>query len=501
MTGAEVTPSAKETPVEAKMRKVLVNTAVRHALRCVQVRGEDRAALVVQRYWRSYAAARELRRRRWAARRKRWSEAGVAAVLAAPFNVVRAVVRAVSLAVWTFLMTFWLVRTIVWFVTSIPLALFHALVSWEAVAGAAAATALAARGGRPGMGFQDYFAVYVVGFVLLDIGARDMVVRPVVAAGAAGRRGVAAVARFTLMTAARLSPTRAGETACHRLAKLLGLIEKMPQRYRVLHFATPPPLVMPAKKKSQDPELLDALRTAELFARESKTAAEQLEEKLGEMEEKLRTFTTLSEAQMSAAREISERASTAVDSVMEQAAALSAHRPEPAPRPGGVIPEMMNTSLVDERIDKRFEDMEAMLRAARDEGRAEGVREGAEWHAGDDARNVGRDSFDRMPRPIADQDVDNLTEARPETIAAIERGLKEGMARGIVKGIELEKMRKKQKGWKPVILRMFGMESKKGSDGFTKKQAAKIRLEELKTAIRNNEIVPPKSNSFTSTVP
>jgi hypothetical protein len=479
----------KETPVETKMRKVLVNTAVRHALRCVQVAAEDRAALVVQRNWRCYAASRELRRRRWAARRKRWGKAGVATLLAAPFSLVRAVLRAVSFAFWSFLMTFWFVRTIVWFVASIPRALFHALVSWEAVVGAGVATALARRDGSPeDMGFQDYFAMYVVGFVLLDICARDYLVKPVVAAGAAARRGAAAVTRFTLMTAARMSPTRAGEVAIHRVAKLLGLIQQMPQKYRVMHFATPPPLVMPVmKKKVEDPELLDALKTAEIFARESKSHAEQLEGKLEEIEEKLRTFTSLSEAQMAAAKEISKRA---LETAMQEATTRLASTPAPAPAAAAAADDVdasASLTLVEERIDKRFEDMEAMLQAARDEGRAEGVRESsAAWLDGEDTRNLGRHSFDRPP--LVEENLDDLAGAAPATVTAIERGLKEGMERGIMKGIQLEKMRKKQKSWKPAIKKMLGWESKKGPDGLSKKKAAQSSLNELKMAIRKKSL-------------
>ena len=58
--------NVEETPVEARMRKALVHTLVKHSMRCATVKGEDRAALVIQRYWRSYAAARVLRRLRWA---------------------------------------------------------------------------------------------------------------------------------------------------------------------------------------------------------------------------------------------------------------------------------------------------------------------------------------------------------------------------------------------------------------------------------------------------
>ena len=142
--------------------------------------------------------------------------------------------------------------------------------------------------------------------------------------------------------------------------------------------------------------------------------------------------------------------------------------------------DMSAVVLVDERIDKRFEDMEAMLRAARDEGRAEGVREslGAEWLDGDDLRNVGRHSLD--------QNINLAAGLSADATAAIERGLKEGMERGIIKGIHLEKMRKKQKSWKMIGKKMLGMGDS------AKKKAAENRLNDLKIAVRNNSLELPK---------
>ena len=69
---------------------------------------------------------------------------------------------------------------------------------------------------------------------------------------------------------------------------------------------------------------------------------------------------------------------------------------------------VVNTAIVDERIDKRFEDMEAMLREARDEGRAEVFTE-----------------------------LDGLGRRSGSDTDAIERGLREGMEKGVLKGIEM----------------------------------------------------------------
>ena len=210
---------------------------------------------------------------------------------------------------------------------------------------------------------------------------------------------------------------------------------------------------------------------------------------------------------MAAAKEISERASSAVETVLQEAttrlettttaaaaaaaASAAAAAPEPAAESRKMSADMSAVVLVDERIDKRFEDMEAMLRAARDEGRAEGVREslGAEWLDGDDLRNVGRHSFDRSPSPLAGEEDQNINLAAglsADATAAIERGLKEGMERGIIKGIHLEKMRKKQKSWKMIGKKMLGMGDS------AKKKAAENRLNDLKIAVRNNSLELPK---------
>lgn len=520
--------SAVETPAEVKTRKDLVKAAVRHALRCVQVQAEDRAALVVQRHWRSYAAARELRRRRWAKRRQRLGRAGVAALLAAPFVVLRGTFRAAAFALRSFLAAFWLARATLWFAACVPRALYHALVSWEGAVAAVVAAALAARDGNPlGVGFQDYFAAYVVGFVALDVCARHAVVRPAVAAGAAARRCAAAAARVALAVAAKMSPTRSVRTAVTRLATLLGHKEKRPRRCRVLHYTTPPPLVMPTphsvallnqhaknadeENPSSPRELLDAVKTAEIFARESKAHAEILDEKLEAIERKLQTFAALSEAQMAAAaKETSERASSAADStersnrdryaLQESKVAAATVAPSDLDLALDSVETDAHSAhaslkLVDERIDKRFEDMEAMLRAARDEGRAEGVRQsaaGAEWLEGEDLADVGRHSFDRPPELFAERQAprnsdDGSSWSAPlDTTSAIEQGLKEGMHRGIMKGIELEKMRKKQKSWKHSFKRMMGLESEK--------KAAQSRLDELKVAIRNKSLELPANS-------
>ena len=431
-------------------------------------------------------------------------------------------------------MTFWLVRTIVWFLTSIPRALYHAVVSWEGVTGAVASLALTKLpDNRPDMGFKDYFVLYVIGFTLLDICARDYIIAPIVIVGAFIRRGLRALLRFVLMTSAALTPIRAGERALHRLAKLLGLIDQIPRRHRVLRFKTPAPLVPPVKrKKAEDPELLRALKAAEIFARESKTHAEEIEGKLEAMEEKLRTFTQLSEAQISAAKEISERASSAVETVLEEAttrlatastaataATEAAAKATAAAAAASEVPRMVSSGmvddassdttrshfqpmdslvLVDERIDKRFEDMEAMLRAARDEGRAEGVRESSkmmttnEWSDegdGDLLMTVGRSSFDRLDVNMnaAEEEQGRMQSDK----AVMAQALKEGMERGIMKGIALEKMRKKQKSWKPTIKKFFGM-----GESSSRKATAKERLEDLKMAVREGSLEIPKQTEM-----
>ena len=149
--------------------------------------------------------------------------------------------------------------------------------------------------------------------------------------------------------------------------------------------------------------------------------------------------------------------------------------------------------LVDERIDKRFEDMEAMLRAARDEGRAEGVRESGkitnEWgdeEEGDDLllTERRRSSFDRLNAEEEEEHGTQLDQA------AMAQALKEGMERGIMKGIQLEKMRKKQKSWKPTIKKFFGMGES------SRKATARKRLEDLKMAVREGSLEIPKQTEM-----
>ena len=117
----------------------------------------------------------------------------------------------------------------------------------------------------------------------------------------------------------------------------------------------------------------------------------------------------------------------------------------------------VNTTIVDERIDKRFEDMEAMLREARDEGRAEGFRE-----------------IERMRRHSGELDDDER------------EALRRGMEKGLIKGVELERERRRKKSMKYKIKSALGIKSAK-----TRRDAEKQQLEELKGAILNMDISPP----------
>ena len=87
--GGNKLPPPKETPVEATMRRALVQKVVRHAFRCVEVQEQERQALVIQKYWRSWAANRKLRRLRWAERRARARAAAAAGVLGFPAKAAR----------------------------------------------------------------------------------------------------------------------------------------------------------------------------------------------------------------------------------------------------------------------------------------------------------------------------------------------------------------------------------------------------------------------------
>jgi hypothetical protein len=119
---------------------------------------------------------------------------------------------------------------------------------------------------------------------------------------------------------------------------------------------------------------------------------------------------------------------------------------------------VVNTAIVDERIDKRFEDMEAMLREARDEGRAEVFRE-----------------------------LDGLGRRSGSDTDAIERGLREGMEKGVLKGIEMEKERRRRASIKYRIRAALCWKTSS-----EKKKAEAQRLEDLKGAIKSREFSSPR---------
>ena len=134
------------------MRRTLVHRVVQHAFRCVEVQEQERKALVIQKYWRSYAANRELRRRRWALRRARAKASAIQSVLDLPGNLVKAAVKFVAAFVWSFLRSFRIFRALVWFVVRLPRALYRATYSWEGCWGVTAAATLAARNRNPNAG-------------------------------------------------------------------------------------------------------------------------------------------------------------------------------------------------------------------------------------------------------------------------------------------------------------------------------------------------------------
>ena len=204
-------------------------------------------------------------------------------------------------------------------------------------------------------------------------------------------------------------------------------------------------------RRSKDPELLKAVADAHTAAQESSryadeaaTQADELEEKLGalavsmevhvmnKLEAKLKAIGDMSEAQYEAAKEL-----------------MAGHA-------GPQV--VVNTAIVDERIDKRFEDMEAMLREARDEGRAEVFRE-----------------------------LDGLGRRSGSDTDAIERGLREGMEKGVLKGIEMEKERRRRASIKYRIRAALGWKTSS-----EKKKAEAQRLEDLKGAIKSREFSSPR---------
>ena len=220
--------NVEETPVEARMRKALVHTLVKHSMRCATVKGEDRAALVIQRYWRSYAAARVLRRLRWAARRKALREGTVATILGLPFAVARTGLKGTYLALRSFLMTFTVFRMLAGTVGRIPVSLYRALISAEGAVGVSGAATLAAvdcvlvRGTYFRGNFQDYVALYVATFMFCDLFLPGFVLGPYRAVGAGARRGARLAARRGCFSPRRMLRMPRRRTRCCEQASSSG---------------------------------------------------------------------------------------------------------------------------------------------------------------------------------------------------------------------------------------------------------------------------------------
>jgi|TARA_B110000977_G_scaffold182835_1_gene244878 hypothetical protein len=446
-------PPSAESFVESESRKTLVNTLVKHAVRCVRVQEMERSALVIQKYWRSFAANRELRRRRWAARRARAAATALATVTKTVTNLPRTLVRAIGALVWSFFLSFRIVRALVWFAVRAPRSFVKATYSWEGAFGFFYAAYVAAKRKHPDSvflyNFQDFLAAYVVVFVALDVFVPVYFGKALRANKVLRRHTRRGVQKVSLFAASKLNPP--GEKKAHVLLWRVGILDAVPIRTVILSPISSPPLAVPTKR-SKDPELLKAIqeahqaaRDSNRFADEAATAVDALETQLekvatqvethvlGKLEGRLRELSEVSEAQYNAAK-----------------AMMSGHgRPQ----------VMVNTNLVDERIDKRFEDMEAMLREARDEGRAEGFKE-----------------LDRVRRPSV------ALELEADDTDVVRRS----MERGIHKGVELEKERRRAKSVTYKIKSALGLKSAK-----KKREMEKRQLDELKGAILAGDFSPP----------
>ena len=144
-------------------------------------------------------------------------------------------------------------------------------------------------------------------------------------------------ARRGVFFAAENAPDAKAKNTVLRTGVFLGLVTE--------DEAKPKPIVSDADLPN-DPDLLKALKAAEKYAEASRQRADELQERLNAVEQMMKMFGEMSEHQYNTAKEIASEATRRLES----------------------------TTNVDERIDKRFEDMTLMLREARDEGRAEGSR-------------------------------------------------------------------------------------------------------------------------------
>ena len=179
--------------------------------------------------------------------------------------------------------------------------------------------------------------------------------------------------RFLVLGVASLCK-RPKQLEIHRAALRLGILDELPTRFLVLKPSASPPMVHPVRR-SKDPELLKAVADAHQAAKESSRYADEAASQADELEEKLGALATSMEVHVMNKLEGKLRA---ISDEHGRGAVRGGERGERGGK--GLLKEhsgprvVVNTTLVDERIDKRFEDMEQMLQSAKDEGRARGSR-------------------------------------------------------------------------------------------------------------------------------
>jgi hypothetical protein len=283
--------------------------------------------------------------------------------------------------------------------------------------------------------FQDYIALYVALFMFCDLFLPSFVLGPYKAVGAGARKGARFAARRGVFFAAEKAPDPKHRRTVMRTGVFLGLVTE--------DEARPKPIVS-EEDLPNDPDLVKALKAAEKYAEASRQRADELQERLNAVEQMMKMFGEMSEHQYNTAKEIASEATRRLES----------------------------TTNVDERIDKRFEDMTLMLREARDEGRADGFME-----AKNEIQRFG--SLE-----------DEIAAMSPEARAIVEKGLREGMEHGVVKGMALEKERRRKAALSYKVKRALGLTSSNSPED-VKKRAAQNSLEQLKSHIREGGAFPP----------
>ena len=203
--------------------------------------------------------------------------------------------------------------------------------------------------------------------------------------------------------------------------------------------AKPKPIVSDADLPN-DPDF-SALKAAEKYA-VGAGSADELQERLNAVEQMMKMFGEMSEHQYNTAKEIAMRR-----------------------RAGSRAPPTWTSAST--RGSRRYPE----LREARDEGRAEGFTE---------ARN-------EILRFGSLEDV--IAAMSPEARAIVEKGLREGMEHGVVKGMQLEKERRRKGAISYKIKRALGLAS--SNSPRMKKRAAQASLEHLKSHIREGGAFPP----------